>query len=164
MPRGKKGSGLKEKLDKKEEEYKNLFSQYQRLTADFENYKKRTEKERTSLRTGAREELIKKFLEVSDNLDRALAASEKTSDPTSVASGVALIADQMHAILSEEGVDAICAEGENFDPALHEAVTVEHSDHHPEGTVIEELQRGYKLKDKTIRPTKVKVSKGKQNG
>lgn len=134
-----------------------LTDALQRLQAEFENYKKRSEKEKQDFKTYATSELIKKLLPVLDNF--ALAFSNTESEEFK--KGVELIYSQLLTVLEEEGLQPISAEGEMFDPYRHEAIMQEESDEE-KGKVIEEFQKGYMLNDKLLRHSKVKVSKGSQ--
>ena len=128
-----------------------------RTAAEFDNYRKRMDKERRDLAEYTAGEAIKDLLPIIDNLERALQASA-LDDP--LRKGVELIHKQMLEILRRRGVTPIEALGADFDPNVHEAVTHEESDRHREGEVMEELQRGYKVGDRLLRPAMVKVAKG----
>jgi len=144
------------KLKKKKE--KELTDTLQRVQADFENYKKRVEKEKKEFLQFANEELILKVLPILDNFELALMnAAEKNGE---FVKGVELIYAQLFELLEKMGLKAIDAKGYKFDPYFHEALLQEESKEE-DGVVIEVLQKGYLLHDKVLRPTKVKVSKGK---
>ena len=128
-----------------------------RTAAEFDNYRKRMDKERRDLAEYTAGEAIKDLLPIIDNLERALQASA-LDDP--LRKGVELIHKQMLEILRRRGVTPIEALGADFDPNVHEAVTQEESAQHREGEVMEELQRGYKVGDRLLRPAMVKVAKG----
>ena len=134
------------------------YGQLQRLQADFDNYRKRTQKERIELIKYASERLVVELLPVLDNFDRAVSAAKVNPDFTSFSQGVEMILRQMQTALSKEGLKAMEAVGQPFDPNLHEAVLRVDSEEHPENTVVEELQKGYYLKEKVLRPCMVKVS------
>lgn len=136
------------------EEY---YDRMLRLQADFENYRRRTQKEKEELWKYASEQLIVSLLPVLDNLERALAARD--DDPARVAEGVDMIYRQLQDVLTREGLSCIPAVGEEFDPSCHEAMLQQKTDRHPDNTVLEELQKGYLLKDKVIRPAMVKVAR-----
>jgi molecular chaperone GrpE len=142
-----------EDIKKQLNEYKDIL---QRLQAEFENYRKRTEKEREELTKYGNKELIVKLLPVVDNFELAF---NNQKDKENFIKGIELIYAQFNEILEKEGVQKIKVLGEKFNPELHEALLQETSDK-PEGTVTEELQSGYKFHDKVIRFAKVKVSKG----
>ena len=126
-----------------------------RTAAEFDNYRKRMDKERRDLAEYTAGEAIKDLLPIIDNLERALQASA-LDDP--LRKGVELIHKQMLEILRRRGVTPIEALGADFDPNVHEAVTQEESARHREGEVMEELQRGYKVGDRLLRPAMVKVA------
>lgn len=139
---------------KAEENYDRL----QRLQAEFDNYRKRTIKEKTEIIKYASEHLVAELLPVLDNFERATSAAQKNSDFSSFSQGVEMILRQLQTALGKEGLKAMDAVGQPFDPNLHDAVLRVESDEHPENTVVEELQKGYFLKDKVLRPSMVKVS------
>lgn len=143
------------KAKAKAEDY---YSQLQRLQADFDNYRKRTQKEKTELIKYASEHLVEDLLPVLDNFDRAVSAGKVNPDFASFSQGVEMIFRQLQTALSKEGLKAMEAVGQPFDPNLHEAVLRVASEEHPENTVVEELQKGYYLKEKVLRPCMVKVS------
>ncbi|MCG8350619.1 MAG: nucleotide exchange factor GrpE [Chloroflexales bacterium] len=136
-------------------EYKD---QWLRATADFKNYKRRTEIERAELIRSASAGLILKLLPVLDDFDRAIANIPPEVAETSWWGGTQLIAHKLRTILESEGVAAIAALGEDFDPNVHEAVLYEEAEGQ-DGKVVAELQKGYKLYDRVLRPTMVKVGK-----
>jgi molecular chaperone GrpE len=130
---------------------------WQRSAADFANYKRRTEEDRSLLTQAGTAVLISKLLAVQDDFDRALA-----NVPAEVhegwLEGIQLVERKLRSVLESEGVTPIEALGQPFDPNLHEAVVHEPTDAHPDNTVIEELQRGYRLGDRVLRPSLVKVA------
>jgi len=134
------------------------YGQLQRLQADFDNYRKRTQKEKIELIKYASERLVGELLPVLDNFERAVIAAKANPDFTSFSQGVEMILRQMQTALSKEGLKAMEAVGQPFDPNLHEAVLRVESEEHPENTVVEEIQKGYYLKEKVLRPCMVKVS------
>jgi len=129
-----------------------------RATAEFDNYRKRIERERRELSEYAAAELLKDVLPLVDDLERALATP--TADVASYRTGVELIHRQLLEVLRKRGVTTIEALGADFDPHVHQAVSQEVSASHREGEVIEELRRGYKLGDRLLRPAMVKVASG----
>ena len=139
---------------KAEEHYDHLL----RLQADFDNFRKRSQKEKVELIKYASEHLVGELLPVLDNFDRAVSAAKANPDFASFSQGVEMILRQMQAALSKEGLKAMETVGQPFDPNLHEAVLRVASEEHPENTVVEELQKGYYLKEKVLRPCMVKVS------
>jgi len=139
---------------KAEEHYDHLL----RLQADFDNYRKRSQKEKTELIKYASERIVGELLPVLDNFERAACAAKANSDIVAFSQGVDMIFRQLQAALSKEGLKAMDAIGQPFDPNLHEAVLRVESEEHPENTVVEELQKGYYLKEKVLRPCMVKVA------
>lgn len=144
-----------EKKDEPSPETELLKAQLLRLQADFENFRARTERQRTETVAFANEGLITKLLGVLDNLERAM-ASGSPEDP--VIQGIKLVYDEFLRILEAEGLEEIPADGE-FDPNLHHAVMMEESEDVPSDHITETLQKGYRLKDRVIRPAMVKVAK-----
>lgn len=147
-----------EEKDKLKEEYDKLNQQYIRLAADFDNYRKRQESERENLIKFGTENALTKLLEVLDNFERGQKTLEGVEDCEKVKESFNLVHKQVFDILSKLGLEEIKAVGEEFDPNFHEAVMQTPTDEHPEHTVIAELQKGYKLGDKVLRPTLVNVA------
>ncbi len=147
-----------EKLNKLQEEYDKLNQQYIRLAADFDNYRKRQEQERENLIKFGTETALKSLLEVLDNFERGQKALEKVEDCEKVKESFNLVHKQVIETMSKLGLEEIKALGEEFDPNFHEAVMQTPTSEHPEHTVITELQKGYKVGDKVLRPTLVNVA------
>lgn len=149
-----------EKLGGEKEGYDELYERYLRIVADFDNYKKRMIKEKADIMAYGNEELIKEFLTVVDNLERALQHSESPENTDSIVEGIKLVHRQFLAALEKFGVKPIeISPGEKFDPRIHQAIEhVEAKDLSP-GLVLSEILRGYMLKDKLIRPSLVAVSR-----
>jgi len=150
---------LKEEIEKYQAEAKQNYDRYLRAIAEMENMKKRVAREREEYIKFAALSLIKKLLPIIDNLDRALNMSKESSDYEVLFKGVEMISDSLHDLIKKEGVEGIEAVGKPFDPQYHEPLAVEDSSEHPENTVIEELQKGYLMHGRVIRPSLVKVSK-----
>lgn len=146
------------KIDEWQEKYNKLNDQYIRLAADFDNFRKRQAQERESLLKYGAESTVKKLLEVMDNFERGLKAIESVEDCEKVKECYNLAYKNFNDVLSKIGVETIKAEGEEFDPNLHEAVMRTPTDEKPENTIIAELQKGYKLGDKVLRATLVNVA------
>ena len=138
--------------------YDKLNQQYIRLAADFDNYRKRQEQERENLVKYGTETALKKMLEVLDNFERGQKALEGVEDSAKVKECFQLVHKQVWDTLSKLGLEEIKAVGEEFDPNFHEAVMQTPTTEHPEHTVINELQKGYKVGDKILRPTLVNVA------
>jgi molecular chaperone GrpE len=130
-----------------------------RLAAELDNYKKRVAKERESLIKYATQDIIQELLPVLDNFERAIESANKSKDSDSLLEGVRMIFKQMYDTLGRKGVSRIDAVGKAFDPTIHEAVMQITSEEHPENVVVEELQKGYMLHDRVIRPSIVAVSR-----
>ena len=128
--------------------------------AEFDNYKKRALKEKDEFLKFAQAGLLKEFLVVADNLERAV-ASAPTAEGTmgTLKQGVELTLRQFHSVLEKNGVTKIKTKGEKFDPRAHEVMMQEETDKFPDETVIEELQSGYKLHDRILRPALVKIAR-----
>lgn len=147
-----------EENKKLQEAYDKLNQQYIRLAADFDNYRKRQEQERESLVKYGTENALKKMLEVLDNFERGQKALEGVEDSEKIKECFQLVHKQVRDTLSKLGLEEIKAVGEEFDPNFHEAVMQTPTTEHPEHTVINELQKGYKVGDKILRPTLVNVA------
>lgn len=147
-----------EENKKLQEAYDKLNQQYIRLAADFDNYRKRQEQERESLVKYGTENALKKMLEVLDNFERGQKALEGVEDSEKIKECFQLVHKQLWETLSKLGLEEIKAVGEEFDPNFHEAVMQTPTTEHPEHTVINELQKGYKVGDKILRPTLVNVA------
>ena len=150
--------GVPSELERERQRAEEHKSDLQRLAAEFSNYRKRSEAERADFTKSANADLIRRLLDVLDNFDRALETAPKELAKFSWVDGIWLVERQLRNILEAAGLRTIEAVGKLFDPYEHEAVLHEESDE-PEGTVISELQRGYKLHDRVIRPALVKVAK-----
>lgn len=144
--------------NKLQEDFDNLNNQYLRLAADFDNFRKRQAQERESLISYGAQDAMKKLVEVLDNFDRAKQVIEKTEDINQVKDSFNVLYSQMFDNLSKLGLTIIPAQGQEFDPNIHEAVMQTPTSDHPENHVIMELQKGYKLGDKVLRPTLVNVA------
>ena len=127
-----------------------------RLTADFDNFRKRAQREKDEARQYANQGLLEQLLPVLDNFEMALTAV-KDADP-SVQDGVQMILDQLLGVLKDSGVEPVDALGQPFDPNLHEALSQQETDEAEEGTVLQQVQRGYKLNDRLVRPARVVVA------
>lgn len=129
-----------------------------RLTADFDNFKKRVEREREAQTRHAGAQLVGRLLPVLDNFERALSAARKASSDPAFHDGIALIFRQLLDELRKEGLSAVDTVGEPFDPEVHEAVATTIDPGLPSNTVVEELQRGYLLHERLLRPALVRVN------
>jgi len=159
----RKASMLADKFTELQEDIKEKDDKYLRLVAEFDNYKKRTSREFGNLIETANQDLIKNLLDILDNFKRALAFDKSSSDLESFYKGVELTYNQLDTLLKDRGLEEIEAEGQQFDPEIHEAVMTSQTDDVPEDQIVEELQKGYKLKGRVIRHSKVSVAKPKQS-
>ena len=146
---------LKKDLEKSERETQEYISLSQRLQADFENFKKITDKRNKDLIKFANENLIKEFLDCYEDFGRAL----ETENDEDLRNGIELIYNKFTDVLKKEGIEEIPAKGEKFDLNKHEALMVQESDDVENGYIIEELMKGYMYKDKVLKYSKVIVCK-----
>ncbi len=130
-----------------------------RSQADFENYKKRAAREKEDAVKYANSALLQRLVSILDNFELGLAAAKTEGDRSPIYSGMVLVQKQLNNLLAENGLEAIEAEGKKFDPNLHEAIGHEPSES-PEGTVVRQARRGYRFKDRLLRPARVIVSSG----
>ncbi|MHC1764662.1 MAG: nucleotide exchange factor GrpE [Verrucomicrobiia bacterium] len=147
----------KEQAEKAQEHWDRLL----RVSADFDNFKKRSARERQEAIRFANEGLIEKIIPVLDNMEMALAAAAQpeVGDSDGLKTGVEMIYNQLKTILADAGLEQIHAAGQPFDPAWHEAVSQQESADVPEGTVLHQIRKGYKLRERLIRPASVVVAK-----
>ncbi len=145
-----------------EAQLKEKDAKYLYLYAEFENFKKRAQKERSDLVKYGWEPVARELLQVLDNIDRAIVHAPASTDEKFM-EGLRLVQQQFRATLEKQGVQAIPAESQNFDPHLHEAIGQIPSDQ-PNGTVVKEETRGYTLHGRLLRPARVLVSMGQLNG
>lgn len=150
---------LSEDLDRVQAELEDTKDKFLRGLADFDNYRKRVARERAQLTRCANEDLIKRLLDVVDNIERALSAASESEDFEGFKKGMELIYEHLKGILTNEGLCPIVCLGEPFDPNYHEAVMALEKEGHESDKVVEEVQKGYMLDGRVIRPSKVVVSK-----
>jgi molecular chaperone GrpE len=155
-PEDRPGTDEPSLAERERDEYKDLLL---RKTAEFDNFRRRTDRERQALSDTAAAGIIEELLPLVDDLERALSADPKTEGSDAYRKGVELIHRQLQEILRRRGVTPVEALGVEFDPHYHQAVSYEPSDR-PEGEIIEEFRRGYMLRDRLLRPSMVKVAKG----
>jgi molecular chaperone GrpE len=148
---------LKLRAAKADENWERLL----RTTADFDNYKKRANREKQDAIRFANENLLEKLVPVLDSFDMALTAaqSNQTEAAQSLKAGIIMVYQQLKSALTEAGLEEVDATGKLFDPNLHEAVSQQESADVPEGQVLQQLRRGYKLRERLLRPASVVVSK-----
>ncbi len=150
---------LKKDVDAKTQVILDYENSLKRLQADFENTLKRSQKEKEDYSKVAVARVLVKFVDIVDDLDRALNILEKSQDGE-VKTGIKMVHSRFHKILSDEGIKSFDSSGKKVDPFMHEVIEMV-SHETPEGTVVEELQKGYSMNDKVLRTAKVRVSKGK---
>lgn len=147
---------LKARAAKADENWERLL----RTTADFENFKKRSARDRDEAIRYANESLIRKIIPVLDSFEMALAAGQGQSEAAqSLQAGVVMIQQQLRNALTEMGLEEVDAAGKPFDPNLHEAISQQESSDMPEGHVLQQVRKGYKLRDRLVRPASVIVSR-----
>ncbi len=143
-----------------EQQASNYLEKLQRLQAEFENFKKRTAKEKRAWRENVESSLLKKFLPIIDSFERAFESGDKVrnEDARSVLEGLKLIYNQFMSVLLNEGIEKIETVGEEFDPNLHEAVSTLHTDEYSDRMIVSEISSGYKRGDKVLIPARVVVN------
>lgn len=161
----KNGEPEEQKISISAREYEELIAQaeelkdrYLRVAADFDNYRKRMEREKEEIICYANEKLVSDLLPILDNLERALAADPEGTNVEGILEGIRMVSRQLHSVLTGCGLEPVHAVGSTFDPRFHEAVGVLPSGEHDEGTILAELQKGYKLKGKILRHSMVHVA------
>ncbi|MBP7849355.1 MAG: nucleotide exchange factor GrpE [Lentimicrobiaceae bacterium] len=156
----KKEDSLRKALQEKEEEYKTLYEKHLRLLSEFDNYRKRTVRERADLLKTAGEEVIQALLPVLDDFERALKSTQQSTDPQAIKDGIILIQNKLSNALSQKGLEPMNTIGQDFDTDFHEAITdIPAPSEEMKGKVIDETQKGYMLGGKVIRFAKVVVGK-----
>jgi molecular chaperone GrpE len=133
-----------------------------RTQADFENYKKRAAREREDAMKYANSSLLERLVAIVDNFELGLSAAREEGEKSPIYAGMSMVLKQLTDFLGENGLQPVDAAGQKFDPNLHEAIGHEPSAEVPEGNVIRQTRRGYKLKDRLLRPATVVVSSGKK--
>ncbi len=148
---------LRERAAKADEHWDRLL----RTSADFDNFKKRAAREKQDAVKYANQELLQKLIPVLDNFDMALAATQTTEAgaPHSLQAGISMVYQLLKKVLQEAGLEEVDATGQLFDPSLHEAVSQQEVAEVPEGQVFRQLRKGYKLRDRLLRPAGVIVAK-----
>ena len=152
------GGVSRQEYERMSQERDALLDRLARLQAEFENYRKRNAREQAEFREYAVADAVKNFLPVLDNFDLALRTQSNDGADAALRSGIELIRKQMDDVLSRLGVQAVPAQGSTFDPRVHEAIEMVESADHADHEVIDELQRGYKLKERLLRPAMVRVA------
>ncbi len=150
---------LQKELEETRQKAEEYLDGWQRARAEFANYKKRVEREQEQIYQNAAGQILKRYLEILDDMERALKNRPQEGYGAEWAEGIELIYRKLMNILENEGIKTMEVEGQFFDPNLHEAITSEESENHKSGEIIEVLQRGYLLGDKVLRPALVRVAK-----
>jgi molecular chaperone GrpE len=148
--------GLVSSLEQERDQFRGLL---QRTQADFENYQKRVQREVKQEVRYASSPLMRDLLPALDNLDRATAAAKKAGETGPLVQGVAMVQSQFFEALKRHGITRIEAQGQPFDPNLHQAVMQQASKEHPPNTVVQVLEQGFMIHDRVLRPASVVVSK-----
>lgn len=152
-------TALERELAQAREQASEYLDGWQRARAELANYKKRVEQDRGNARQQASASLLTKLLPVLDDFERAFQALPEELSKAPWVEGVQLVQRKLQAVVEQEGVTVIETEGQSFDPNYHEAVTYEEADGYEEGQIIVEVQKGYKLEDRVLRPALVRVAK-----
>jgi molecular chaperone GrpE len=153
---------LEAKLSAKEEEAKENYDRFLRVSAEFDNYKKRSAREAEDFRKYANQSLLKEMLSVVDNLELAIhSADDNQTHGSSLREGLNLTLKEILRVFEKFQVTPIESKGQAFDPTYHEAVMQEETDEFPENTVVTEMQKGYLIHDRLLRPSMVVVAKAK---
>jgi molecular chaperone GrpE len=147
-----------EELARVEDERDQYLDALMRLKAEFDNYRKRTERDRQAVVTAAQSEVVRGLLPVMDNLERAVAALGDRGDE--IFAGLEMVRGQLAGLLAAHGVEEIDATGHPFDPNVHEAVAQVPSAEHPDGAVVQVIEKGYRISDQVLRPSRVVVAAG----
>lgn len=147
---------LEKTLQEKTAALEDMTRKYQRLQADFENFRRRSVKEKEEISVVVAEGIISELLPIVDNFERAIAV-EASQDATAIRSGIEMIFRQMNGVFEKLGVSAIESVGRTFDPSEHQAVMKVDDADQEDGLIVEEFQKGYRLKDRVVRPSMVKV-------
>ncbi len=155
---------LRKKLEEAQAKADEYLDQWRRTAADFSNYRKLVAKEKEDLTKTANAVLLARLLPILDDFERAFKTMPDHLNELTWVEGIALIYRKLQAILEQEGVKPIQAEGKEFDPMYHEAITYEEAEGFEDGQIIEEVQKGYMLGDKVLRPSIVRVAKKSESG
>ena len=150
---------LRDALAKIADERDQAKDQLLRTMADFQNFRKRQEEQRARMQEMATERILMDLLPILDNFERTVASIERGATLESVAEGVRAVEKQMKVVLESHGLRRLHVVGEPFDPEHHDAIGIETSEEHEHDTVMDELEPGYKMGDRTVRPARVRVAK-----
>jgi molecular chaperone GrpE len=153
---------IKVMLQQKEQELQQEHERLLRVSAEYENYKKRMARERATIVRLGNESLLKELLPILDNLERSLIHAAQAQDQGAIIAGIEMILRELLHKLEIFGLKPICAQGEEFDPTMHEAISQVASADHPENSIIAEVQKGYFMHDRLLRPSRVVVATSPQ--
>jgi len=155
---------LQAELEKARAEAAEYLDQWRRSVADMSNFRKRMQREQAEFNSNATARIMERLLPVLDDVDRAIAALPSGQASNEWTNGFRLIQQKLHALLDQEGIYPIPTAGQTFDPALHEAISYEVQPGYDEGQIIAEVARGYKLGDRVLKPSIVRVAKQQSGG
>ena len=150
---------LLEKIEALQKEKDETFEKLQRISADYANFQKRVPRQISDSINYEKERIIKSLLPVLDNFEHTIQNSKKSDNVEALAKGVQIVYDQMIDILKSHGVEQLITVDQHFDPSMHEAMIMQNNPEKENNTVLEEYQKGYKLNERVIRPSKVVVNK-----
>jgi molecular chaperone GrpE len=150
---------LQHELEQAKAQAQEYLEGWQRARAEFANYKKRVTRDQEDARLRIAADTLSKYLGVIDDLERALKERPEDGEAAAWAEGIELIYRKTYGVLETEGVEVIDADGEHFDPTMHEAISHDESEDHEEGDIIEVVQPGYRLGERVLRPAMVRVAK-----
>ena len=150
---------LQHELEQAKAQAQEYLEGWQRARAEFANFKKRVARDQEDARLRIAANTLMKYLGVIDDLERAVKERPEDGEAAAWAEGIELIYRKMYGVLETEGVEVINADGEHFDPTLHEAISHDESEDHEEGDIIEVVQPGYRLGERVLRPAMVRVAK-----
>lgn len=156
---GESAEQLTRRIDQLEADLEAANSERLRAIADFQNFKRRSQQDMAAFRQLATENLIVELLPVLDNFERTAAHLQAGADPARMLEGVLAVERQLRSILESQNLRRIPALGESFDPDMHEAIAMESSEDHPDNTVVAEIEPGYRIGPKIVRPARVRVVK-----
>ncbi|MEN6356473.1 MAG: nucleotide exchange factor GrpE [Armatimonadota bacterium] len=149
---------LQAEIDKLQSDIREAQDKYVRTLADFDNYRKRQREETARSCDYARIEVISTLLPIIDNFERSVQAAEENNSYEALVEGVSLTLRQLHDMLTKQGVEPIDSVGQEFNPELHEALMRVETDDYPENTIVDELEKGYTLNGRVLRPARVRVA------
>lgn len=149
---------LRQSLEATKAKEKDLFDQLLRLNAEFQNFRRRSETRVTDSRRAGKEEVLLQIISLADGLIQAEVSSRQATDVESLKKGLSLVRDQFEKFLADQGLEPIKSKGQKLDPHFHEAISRVVMPELEEGTVVDEIQRGYILKGQLVRPSRVTVS------